>query len=156
MIRPPPGPQIGLRLPPLALPVTTRLVVMGALASRDWQPQHHDHGAAIAAGLPDVIMNNYTQAGLISRYVTDWTGPTGRIGRIRFAMKRPLCPGVQALLQGVVVDLVPFGPGFTWVEIDIEIGDGQRVVTSASVRVALPAGADGPSPWHCAPADWAP
>ena len=66
--------------------------VLGATASRDWQPQHHDKDAAQRAGLTDIIMNNYTQAGLISRYITDWSGPIGRIGRLKFRMRRPICP----------------------------------------------------------------
>lgn len=151
-----PQPHVGLRLPPLTLPVTTRLIVMGATASRDWQPQHHDPAAATAAGLPGIIMNNYTQAGLISRYVTDWTGPRGRIGRLRFSMKRPLCPGADAVLQGVVVDLIPQGAGLLWAEIDIEIAANGSVATSASVRVALPPEPGSPSPWQCPPADWTP
>jgi acyl dehydratase len=152
----PPHPHVGLRLPPLTLDITTRMIVMGATASRDWQPQHHDPAAAAAAGLPGIIMNNYAQAGLISRYVTDWTGPHGRIGRLRFAMKRPLCPGASALLQGVVVDLAPGGPDLLWVEIDLEIKVAETVATTASVRVALPAASDAASPWQCPAAAWRP
>ena len=56
-----PKPHIGMKLPDLLLPVTRKLVSMGAAASRDWQPQHHDPDWARKAGLPDIIMNNYTQ-----------------------------------------------------------------------------------------------
>ena len=100
-----PKPHIGMKLPDLFLPVTRKLVSMGAAASRDWQPQHHDPDWAREAGLPDIIMNNYTQAGLISRFVTDWSGPSGRIGRLRFAMRRPLCPVGNLTIRGAVVDL---------------------------------------------------
>lgn len=151
-----PLPQIGLRLPPLCLVITTRMIVMGATASRDWQPQHHDPAAAAQANLPGIIMNNYAQAGLISRYVTDWTGPSGRIGRLRFAMKRPICPGSTARMQGVVVDMAPLGAHLLWAEIDLEITADDTLATMGSVRVALPSGPQAPSPWHCPPDDWKP
>ena len=45
--------EVGDALPQLALPLTTSLIVGGALASRDYTPVHHDRGAAQAAGRGD-------------------------------------------------------------------------------------------------------
>jgi acyl dehydratase len=153
--------QIGMRLPELRVEVTHKMIVMGATASRDWQPQHHDPAAAMAAGLPGIIMNNYTQAGLISRYVTDWSGVHGRIGRMRFSMRRPLCPGAIAAIQGMVADVtpgaeVPTSTSFTWVEIDIQVKLGETVATTATVKIALPVKQGGASPWRCPAARWRP
>lgn len=151
-----PKPHIGLRLPELALPLTRKLIVMGAAATRDWQPQHHDPDWAKEAGLPDIIMNNYTQAGLISRFVTDWSGPMGRIGRLRFAMRRPVCPGGTATINGMVVDLSAEVDAMIWVEIDIEIAVDEKLVTTATAKLALPATARSRSPWHCPAMKWRP
>ena len=133
---------------------------MGATASRDWQPQHHDPAAAIAAGLPDIIMNNYTQAGLISRYVTDWSGAHGRIGRLRFSMRKPLCPGMTAMFQGMIVGVTPNDgmtfASFTWAEIDLQIKVDDVLATAATVKVALPAAPGRDSPWRCRPTQWNP
>jgi len=149
-------PHIGMRLPELALPLTRKLIIMGAAATRDWQPQHHDPAWAKEAGLPDIIMNNYTQAGLISRFVTDWSGPMGRIGRLRFAMRRPICPGGTATFNGMVVDVTAEQQAMIWAEIDIEIMVEKKTVTTATVKMALPANARSPSPWHCPAVKWHP
>ncbi len=36
----------GQELPPLTYPVTATTVVLGAIASRDWRPMHHDRDFA--------------------------------------------------------------------------------------------------------------
>ena len=151
-----PSPQIGMRLPQLSVPVTRKMIIFGALASRDWQPQHHDPVLAVEAGLPDIIMNNYTQAGLIGRYITDWTGPHGRIGRFSFAMRKPLLPGSTATINGMVVDIAPAQGGIIWAEIDIEVMRDDVIATTASVKVALPSSTTSPSPWHCPSSLWRP
>lgn len=148
---------VGTALPGLRVVVTAKMIIMGAIASRDWQPQHHDVAwAKGSAGLPDIIMNNYTQAGWISRYITDWCGEQGRIGRLRFAMKRPLCPGDEVEFSGSVKAMEPGNDALFWVEIDVELKTAQGVATSAAVRLALPASEDAPSVWRCAGTRWKP
>jgi acyl dehydratase len=80
--------SVGDDLPPLPIPITTSLVVGGALASRDFTPVHHDRAAAQAAGLQDVFMNILTTNGLVGRYVTDWAGPDHVTGTVRVALPR--------------------------------------------------------------------
>jgi acyl dehydratase len=151
------GLSIGARLPELRVAVTAKTIVMGAAASRDWQPQHHDPAwAREGAGLPDIIMNNYTQAGFISRYVTDWSGPNGRIGRLKFAMKRPVRPGDDLLFEGRVEAIMPTVNGYSWVDLDIQVTAQAALATAAQVRLALQTTASSPSPWRCPPALWAP
>lgn len=149
--------SVGMSLPPLCVPITTKQIVMGATASRDWQPQHHDMvWATRDAGLPNIIMNNYTQAGWISRYITDWCGPGGRIGRLRFSMRGPICPGDEVMFSGVVSGIEPGADAMFWLDIGVEMKIGERVATQATVRLALPANDAAPSVWQCAPAAWRP
>ena len=78
----------GQELPPLSYDVTATTVVLGALATRDWRPMHHDHAFAVHRnGTRDIFMNTPNQAAWFERYLTDWTGPKGRLGRMRFRMK---------------------------------------------------------------------
>ena len=149
--------SVGARLPELRVAVTPKMIVLGAIASRDWQPQHHDAGWATgSAGLPGIIMNNYTQAGWISRYVTDWCGERGRIGRLRFAMRHPVCPGDELVFSGVIKTMEPGNDAMFWLGIDVTLATVARSVTEASVRLALPASAQAPSVWRCAEARWRP
>lgn len=153
-----PKPEIGLRLAELVVSVSRKMIIMGATASRDWQSQHHDPDKAREAGLPDIIMNNYTQAGLISRYVTDWCGTLGRIGRMRFSMRKPVLPGNALVLRGIVVDIVKdeSSTDFHWVELEVEMRVEGAIVTSATVKLALPTDSERASTWHCLPSEWHP
>jgi acyl dehydratase len=149
--------SVGHRLPGLRVAVTAKTIIMGAVASRDWQPQHHDRGwARHEAGLPDIIMNNYTQAGFISRFITDWSGPHGRIGRLKFAMKRPIRPGDDLAFDGEIVGIIPTVSGFSWVDVAVRVSAAEALATTAQVRLALPSQATSPSPWRCPRQLWAP
>ncbi len=66
---------VGDELPRFDLPVTSTLIVAGAIASRDFMPAHHDSDFAKAQGAPDMFMNILTTNGYVSRFVTDWAGP---------------------------------------------------------------------------------
>jgi hypothetical protein len=51
-------PAVGDTLPVLRHDVTATTVVLGALASRDWRPMHHDHDFAVNRnGTKDIFMN---------------------------------------------------------------------------------------------------
>ena len=83
----------GDALPELAVDVTATTVVLGALASRDWRPMHHDYMFATQRnGLQDVFLTTPNQAAWIERYLTDWSGPLGRIGRMTFRMRTSVSP----------------------------------------------------------------
>jgi acyl dehydratase len=94
--------RVGDALPELPVPLTTSLVVGGALASRDFTPVHHDKSAAQAAGMPDVFMNILTTNGLVGRYVTDWAGPDAVIKNVAIKLGTPNVPGDTMTLSGSV------------------------------------------------------
>lgn len=146
----------GDQLPEMAITVTEKMIIMGAVTSRDWQPIHHSPKWAVEkAGLPDIIMNNYTQAGWISRFITDWCGPHGRLGRLSFNMRRPICPNDIAVFKGLITSVTDTGE-VRWVDIEIRIDVGEQTHTTGSVRVALPATMDAPSPWLLQGDAWRP
>jgi acyl dehydratase len=89
-----------IELPPLVIPITTTLVVSGALASNDFENIHHDRDSAQAHGLKDIVMNVLTSSGLILRYVTDWAGPATVVKRIANQLKIPNYPGDVMTLTG--------------------------------------------------------
>lgn len=92
----------GDRLPELAIPLTTTLIVGGAIASRDFMPVHHDRAAAQAQGMPDVFMNILTTNGLVGRYVTDWAGPDALLQRVAIQLGAPNLPGDTMTFSGRV------------------------------------------------------
>ena len=50
--------SVGDELPVLQKDVSATTVVLGALASRDWRPMHHDHDFAVNRnGTRDIFLN---------------------------------------------------------------------------------------------------
>jgi acyl dehydratase len=92
--------QTRVELPPLAIPVTTTLIIAAALATNDFEKVHHDRDLARSQGLSDIIMNVLTSCGLAIRYVTDWAGPGTLIRRISTQLKAPTYPGDTLTLSG--------------------------------------------------------
>jgi acyl dehydratase len=128
---------VGNELPPLAIPITTTLVVAGAIASRDFTPVHHDKAAAQAQGMQDVFMNILTTNGLVGRYVTDWAGPGGVVKNVAIKLGGPNLPGDTMKMSGKVtakdaatgvVDVAVVGAN-SW---------GDHV--TGTVKIALPKG----------------
>jgi hypothetical protein len=120
----------GDQLPSLAVDVSATTIVLGALAARDWRPMHHDKDFAVNRnGVKDIFMNTPNQACWFERYVTDWTGATGRLGRMKFRMKDSVFPSDRMVFNGVV----------------------QKVQTDE----AIPARADD-NPWKRRGDDWKP
>jgi len=93
----------GERLPELSIPLTSTLIVGGAIASRDFMPVHHDRSAAQAQGMSDVFMNILTTNGLVGRYVTDWAGSDAMLQRVAIKLGAPNLPGDSMTFSGRVV-----------------------------------------------------
>ena len=74
--------KAGQVLPELAIDVTATTVVAGAIASRDYRPMHHDKDFAVERnGVRNIFINTPNNAAFFERYITDWTGPKGRLAR---------------------------------------------------------------------------
>jgi acyl dehydratase len=125
--------SVGQALPELAIPLSTSLIVGGALASRDFTPVHHDRGAAKKAGMQDVFMNILTTNGLVGRYVTDWAGPDAVLKGVALKLGAPNLPGDTMTLSGSVSAIED---GEVRVEVTGKNSWGSHV--TATVRVALP------------------
>lgn len=148
--------RVGDVLPPLAHAVTATTVVLGALASRDWRPMHHDRDFAIHHnGVKDIFINTPTNAAWFERYITDWTGPKGRLGRISFKMRTPIFPGDEMVFSGRVTDVTRDELGCHWVELALLVSVAGAITTECTARVALPAG-EHDNPWARRAESWKP
>jgi len=94
--------KVGDKLNTVAIDITTGLVVCGALATRDFEPVHHNKAAAQAVGLPDVFMNILTSQGLMTRFATDWSGPEAVVKSIDLRLGAPNIPGMVMTITGEV------------------------------------------------------
>lgn len=98
-----------IELPPLAIPITTTLVVSAALATNDFEPVHHDRDAANAQGMQDVFMNILTSSALATRLITDWAGPAAKLRKLTTRLNAPNFPGDTMTLTGWAKQ--PYAPG---------------------------------------------
>ena len=115
--------SVGDKLPAQSIDITTGLVVGGALATRDFEPVHHDKAVAQAAGLPDVFMNILTSQGLMTRFATDWSGPEAVVKSLDIRLGAPNVPGMVMTVTGEVsakneetgvVDIAVLGENNIW------------------------------------------
>ncbi|MCE7884945.1 MAG: hypothetical protein DYH08_14010 [Actinobacteria bacterium ATB1] len=144
--------KVGMNLPELHYDVTATTVILGALASRDTRPMHHDRDFAQQRnGVRDIFMNTPNQAAWFERFVTDWTGPKGRLGRMKFRMRDSVFAGDEMVMRGRVTDVGTDDTGCAWVSLEVTMSavtDGEeRIATTCDVRVAIPVD-EKDNPWR--------
>ncbi|HMV72261.1 MAG TPA: MaoC family dehydratase [Pseudomonadales bacterium] len=127
--------KVGDELAPLSIDVSTRLIVAGAIATRDFQDVHHDKDGAQALGSPHIFMNILTTNGLVGRYVTDWAGPEAMLRSVKIRLGAPNYPGDVMVFSGKVVS-VDAGEQVAEIEVAGKNRLGSHV--TGSVTVALP------------------
>jgi len=148
--------QVGDTLPELAHDVTATSIILGALASRDWRPMHHDRDFAQQRnGARDIFMNTPNQAAWLQRFIEDWAGPTCRLGRYKFRMGDSICPGDRMVFRGEVESKEQDDTGCCWVHLKLAITVDEKLKTGFTARVAVPANADD-NPWSRDDATWKP
>ena len=148
--------KAGDRLPELGVDVSATTVVLGALATRDWRPMHHDRDfAQVRNGVKDIFLNTPNLAHWFERYLTDWTGPKGRPGRMKFFMRGSVFAGDRMVFRGEVKQVETDAAGCGWATVDVNVSVGDQVMTACTARLALPTGADD-NPWRRSGEAWKP
>lgn len=123
----------GSQLPVMEIPITPVVVVGGAIATRDFQPVHHDREAATDAGAKDIFMNILTTNGLVGRYITDWAGPKAVVRSIKIRLGAPNHPGDTMVFSGSVDSIDEYGNA----QVAIEGRNSLGVHVSGAVDVRL-------------------
>jgi len=145
----------GDTLPSLSIDVNATTVVLGALASRDYRPMHHDKDFAVNQGVSNIFLNTPNQAAWFERYLTDWSGPLGRVGRLKFKMRNSVVPGDAMIFNATVENVESDDAGCSWVDLKVDLAVEGKTVTSCGARIAIPA-SEGDNPWKRKGSDWKP
>jgi acyl dehydratase len=130
---------VGDELPPFELPVTSTLIVAGAIASRDFMPVHHDAEYAKSRGSPDLFMNILTTNGYVARFITDWAGPEAMLRKIAIRLGVPAIPGKPLRFTGRVTEKKDEG-GECVAEVAIRAANELGDHATGTVLVSLPLG----------------
>ncbi|MCP5060661.1 MAG: MaoC family dehydratase [bacterium] len=131
------GISVGDELPAFALPVTSTVIVAGAIASRDFMPAHHDPEFARAQGAPDLFMNILTTNGYVARYITDWAGPETMVRSIRIRLGGPAVPGQALHFTGQVTNVAEEGDEHV-VEVSVRAANDLGDHATGTVVLSLP------------------
>jgi acyl dehydratase len=128
---------VGDELPPFELPVTSTVIVAGAIASRDFMPAHHDADFARAQGAPHMFMNILTTNGYVSRFVTDWAGPEAMVRKIAIRLGAPAIPGQALRFTGQVARMHDEGDECV-IEVAVRAANDLGDHATGSVVLTLP------------------
>jgi acyl dehydratase len=96
--------SVGDEVSPLDVPVTTTLIVAGAIASRDYMPVHHDRDFANSQGSKDIFLNILTTNGLCVKFLHDWAGPEAMIKKLSVKLGVPAYPNDPLRFTGSVTN----------------------------------------------------
>jgi acyl dehydratase len=108
-------------------------LVRYAGASRDWNPIHFDHDAAVAAGLPGVVVHGLLMAAWATQAATRTLEGPSPLSDGRFRFRAALRPGEQAGVQGSV-DIPDDGvPRF---KVQVTADGTERVTAQMTARTA--------------------
>jgi acyl dehydratase len=94
--------DIGDEITPMDVPVTTTLIVAGAIASRDYMPVHHDRDFANSQGSKDIFLNILTTNGLCVKFLHDWAGPEAMVKKLSIRLGVPAYPNDPLRFEGSV------------------------------------------------------
>ena len=138
---------VGDDLPDLRYDCSATTVVFGALSTRDIRPMHHDRDFAQKRnGVRDIFLNTPNLAHWFERYVTDWTGPRGRPGRMKFKMQGSVFAGEEMVFRGQVKEVSVDEQGCGWVAVEMAVTVAGETKTVCNARFALPTDPED-NPW---------
>ena len=129
--------NVGDAVNELDIPVTTTVIVAGAIASRDFMPVHHDREFAAKQGSPNLFMNILTTNGLCLRFLTEWAGPEAMLTRLSIRLGVPSFPDDPLRFTGAVTGKSQGRDGEGFVEVTFKAENSLGVHVSGTATLSL-------------------
>jgi acyl dehydratase len=129
--------NVGDAVTPLEIPVTTTLIVAGAIASRDFMPVHHDRDYANKQGSPNLFMNILTSNGYCVKFLTDWAGPEAMITKLAIRLGVPSFPDDPLRFTGNVTGKTQGSGGENFIDVTFTASNslGDHVAGTAVISL---------------------
>jgi acyl dehydratase len=133
--------EVGDEVSTLEVPITTTMIVAGAIASRDFMPVHHDRDYANKQGSPNLFMNILTSNGYCVRFLTDWAGPEAMVTKLSIRLGVPSFPDDPLRFTGSVTGKTAGSDGENFVEVTFKGSNSLGDHVSGTAVVSLLDGA---------------
>lgn len=131
----------GDEVTPMEIPITTTMIVAGAIASRDFMPVHHDRDYANKQGSPNLFMNILTSNGYCVRFLTDWAGPDAMVKKLSIRLGVPCFPDDPLRFTGTVTGKTEATDGENFVEVTFQAANSLGNHVSGTAVLSLLGGA---------------
>lgn len=95
---------VGDELKPMDIELTHTIVTATAIASMDFMPVHHDKDFALSQFAPDAFLNILSTNGFVSKFLTDWAGPSTWVKNISIKLGVPAVPHQILRFSGQVLE----------------------------------------------------
>jgi hypothetical protein len=128
---------VGDEVTPLEIPLTTTMIVAGAIASRDFMPVHHDRDYANKQGSPNLFMNILTSNGYCVRFLTDWAGPEAMVTKLAIRLGVPSFPDDPLRFTGSVTGKIEGSDRENFVEVTFKAANSLGNHVSGTAVVSL-------------------
>lgn len=122
---------------PMEIPITTTMIVAGAIASRDFMPVHHDRDYANKQGSPNLFMNILTSNGYCVRFLTDWAGPEAMVKKLSIRLGVPCFPDDPLRFTGKVTGKTEGTDGENFVEVTFQAANSLGNHVSGTAVLSL-------------------
>ena len=129
--------NVGDEVTPMEVPVTTTMIVAGAIASRDFMPVHHDVAYAKQQGSPNLFMNILTSNGYCVRFLTDWAGPEAMVTKLAIRLGVPSFPDDPLRFTGEVTGKSEGADGENFVEVAFQAANSLGNHVSGTAVLSL-------------------
>ncbi len=131
--------RVGMAVPTLVKPATSRQLVMWAGAANDYYEIHYDKDFAIKTGLKGVIVHGWLTFSFMAQLITDWIGDEGTLKKINCSYRGMHVPWEDVFLKGKVTGKYS-KDGENYVECDFWAENVQGKITTPGTAVfTLPA-----------------
>jgi hydroxyacyl-ACP dehydratase HTD2-like protein with hotdog domain len=98
---------------------------------------HYSKDAAVAEGLPDVVVQRALLGDYLARALGDWAGDEGDLRELSWQVRSSTTPDARLRCQGSVTALDVVGDA-TFADCELRIvGDDDRLIASGRARVEL-------------------
>ena len=125
-----PLPPEGADVPPFRCGASRSDLVRYAAATGDFNPIHWDHDAAVAAGLPGIVVHGLLMAGWLGAAAARHAAGPAPLASMKVRFRYPLRPGVGAAVTGRVASVEADGA-----DLDLALASDEDRLVTATVRV---------------------